>query len=310
MLARHFRVLFSFDESGKPTIARGNPISSPSLMPPNAKVIRSGDPEMRDWELDKCLYCNATELLPRTGKPLTEEHVIPKGLGGPYVIKHASCDACQKHINENIEQPILAGGMLAPRRHLKIRGRNRKHRASDYPYVAVVDGKSVTFRLPLHLHPSILFLPFFHPPFVLNGWGGLANVFAHTFNSPDEAIKTGGRNIASHGFDTVLFSQMLAKIAHGYAIMILGNPNFKSLIVDLIKKVFEPAEQYAECYRYVGGNPNIFGAAPQDELHHIGHELIQYGDKTLIVVHIRFFANLGGPAYLVVAGEALGQSSK
>jgi hypothetical protein len=144
----------------------------------------------------------------------------------------------------------------------------------------------------------------FNPPKFIGGPGGVGTFFIRTFNQSDTAVKKGAQTIVSHAFDTVLFAQMIAKIAHGYANWIIGIGNFKPYLLAFIRREFGENEQYPDCYDFVGGNPSRFTPTEPDELHQLGHELVSYNGKTLVLVSVRLFANLGAPLFWAVAGES------
>lgn len=277
----------------------------PKLMLVNQCFIKTNDPESRLQRIGCCIYCGAIEFQPQPGSSLSEEHIIARGLGGTLILEEASCLKCAKHTGERIEQLVLGGGLLAPRRQLKIRGRKRKRNDEVLNLVSVVNGKDVKIDLPLGEHPTVLFIASFRPPRLIGGQGGIGGGFVHTFNAPEAAIRRGAEAIASHGFDTVVFSQMLAKIAHGYAIAKIGARSFVPYLVPFILRKFERADHYPACYDLVGGNPDLFAPSEPEELHQLGHEIVGHGNKRVIVVGIRLFANLGAPLFWVVAGEIL-----
>ena len=101
---------------------------------------------------------------------------------------------------------------------------------------------------------------------------------------------------------------MLAKIAHGYAVLRVGRGKFTPYLPEFILRKFERPEQYPACYDLVGGYPKFAGASEPEELHLLGHSVVNKGGKGLLVVGIRLLANLAAPLYWVVAGEMLAES--
>ncbi len=304
-LARHFRVKMS-----SPFIKTDNfpqPINTlfPKLVLPNQTVIKMGEPKRRLPPVRYCIYCGATEFKPKSRAPLSDEHIVAIGLGGTLILEEASCCGCSKHTNERIEQLILNGSLLAPRRQLQIRGRKRKRKEQEYELITLVGEREVRIRLSLEEHPSILLITGFNRPRIVGGAGGICGAFIRTFNVPDEALSRRAESIASHAFDTVLFCQMLAKIAHGYAVGAIGAEKFDPYLPAFILRKFEGAEQYPACYDLVGGNPIDIAPSEPDELHQLGHEIFAHDGKQLLLVGIRLFANLGAPLFWVVAGEIL-----
>lgn len=302
LLARYFRVRIS-PPYRKIDHASGEGNQHPKLSLVNELIIKSNDPEKRVGKAGVCIYCGATEYIPGTGQRLSDEHIVARGLDGTLILDEASCRECAKQTGENTENFVLRGGMLAPRRQLHLRGRKRKRDEKDYDLVCEVAGKEVRLRFPLMEHPSILFIVGFNSPRAIGGTGGPSTFFIHTFNVPEYAIKQGAESIASHGFDTVRFSQMLAKIAHSYAVARIGLGKFKPYLPSFILRKFEQAEQYSECYEFVGGNPVTLAPAEPTELHQLGHEIMNYNGRRLLLIGIRLFASLAAPLFWVVAGE-------
>src|SRR5271169_2001834 len=59
--------------------------------------------------IGRCIYCGAT---PPT--PLTQEHVMPQGLGGGIILPKSSCDPCRQ-ITQKIEELCLRKMLLSYR---------------------------------------------------------------------------------------------------------------------------------------------------------------------------------------------------
>jgi hypothetical protein len=247
------------------------------------------------------------EYKPGSGRRLSDEHIVPEGLGGTLILPEASCADCAK-ITGNIEGSILRTLLWAPRRQLGVRSKKRKRAANrGFPITTVVGGKDVVFELPIEDHPSILLLLGLKTPRMLSfraiGEPDVAGIWTHTFGSPTALYKRGAERIASPGFDTVRFCQMLAKIAHCFAVAELGAGGFIPVLPTFILRHFQKAEQYPDCFKYVGGDPIDY--APSADLHTLGYETISLGSKKYLVVNVRLFGNLGAPVYRVVAGEVL-----
>jgi hypothetical protein len=284
-----------------------NPPASPLTLP-NQMVIRPRDPEIRVKKIGACIYCGATEFRPNTGLPLHEEHIVPRGLDGTLILEAASCEKCQIQTGEKTENLILRTGMLAPRRQLKFQGRRRKRKETDYDLVSVVNNKDVKIRLRLEEHPSLLLIIGFDWPTILGGRGDVAHIFVQDFNPLDVVYKRGAE-AATHAFDLVLFTQMLAKIGHGYAVAMIGSEKFKPYVLEFIRRDFARTEHYRKCTTYVGGDSVRYSAADPDILHQLGHEIRKVEGKRILSIGIRLFANLGAPVFWVAVGEMLSESS-
>lgn len=116
--------------------------------------------------------------------------------------------------------------------------------------------------------------------------------FRHLSSGP--IIPVGFESFASPVLDTFKFSQFLAKIAHCFAVDQLGD-KFTPLLFDLIRI---PAK--SQRFDLIGGDTTDF--PPSENLHELGIEWRKIDDIIYVIVRIRFFANLGAPTYIVVAG--------
>lgn len=305
--ARWFRIRLEVDPRPNVSPAAPQANSDPVFLVPNRTELGPGFPVKVYAPVGRCIYCDATEFIPGTGRKLSEEHIVSEGLGGVIVLPEASCEVCAKTTTK-IEGNILRTVLWTPRRHLKIRGKKRKRDERTFPLTAVVDGKDVPLHLPLNEHPALLFLLRLQAPGILLGrpeeFSGIAGIWMQELisDSINEMRDRGLPSFASPSIDTVRFCQMLAKIAHGFAVAELGLDGFKPLLLEqLILRELAPKENWCGCYRLVGGDTRDY--APDDALHVMGWGVDQRGDKHFLVVAVRLFANLGAPVFHVIAGE-------
>jgi HNH endonuclease len=142
-------------------------------VPPGVKFdhsIQRETPRLTIARSQFCIYCGSTSASSANQKPLSEEHIIPEGLGGKLIFDHASCDKCAAMINV-FESELLSTILFAPRRILGIKGKSRrrvvKKREQLYKYNIVEDDKYQGVSLPLDAHPSLLLLPVLSSPSIL-----------------------------------------------------------------------------------------------------------------------------------------------
>jgi hypothetical protein len=199
--ARYFRVTFSppFHESKDNPDVGPRPPDGPVFGPPNIAHIASHGVVQKYPELKCCLYCSAMEYKPGSGRRLSDEHIVPEGLGGTLILPEASCADCAK-ITGNIEGSILRTLLWAPRRQLGVRSKKRKRAANrGFPITTVVGGKDVVFELPIEDHPSILLLLGLKTPRMLSfravGEPDVAGIWTHTFGSPTALYKRGAERM-------------------------------------------------------------------------------------------------------------------
>lgn len=171
----------------------------------------------------RCIYCGANDM------PLTDEHIVPFGLGGKLILPQASCDPCAK-ITSLIERKVLRGFLDHGRQAFGVKGR-KKHKR-DQPTVLAqtfLGPNGTTFEqdVPIEQAARVMTFPLLpYPRFLFplsrptkeTGMGvygidtihfGLGEAFA-TRPPSAEGVKIRDR------IDVISFGRLLAKIAHGY----------------------------------------------------------------------------------------------
>jgi hypothetical protein len=99
----------------------------------------------------------ASEFIPGTGQPLSEEHFVLEGLGSRLVLLEASCKHCATKTG-SIEQMVLQRSLLSPRDRLGIRRKKRRRSQITYPvHVTGTDQQEVISHTSLEDHLSVLF---------------------------------------------------------------------------------------------------------------------------------------------------------
>ncbi len=248
----------------------------------------------------RCIYCD--QGMP----PFTDEHIIPFGLGGKDILPEASCAECQT-ITAKFEGKCLRL-MLGPiRTRLRLPTRRPKERPTELPFkVTFSDSSSQTFSFPIHEHPTTFTLFQFEPARILYGlpefqpdtykatiWiGGLTKKELGYVGK-----KFGVTSFQAGAFEPRAFTQMLAKIAHSYAIAKHGFGSFEPLLNRVI------LGQPSGFNHFIGSAPEVEPAEPF--LHTIGLERRQIRSETYLIAHIRLFACLGAPRYHAVVGRIL-----
>jgi hypothetical protein len=191
----------------------------------------------------QCIYC-----LKYKGESdkLHREHIVPRKLGGTWILHNASCEDCAAIINKQIETPMLTGFLKSPRTHLKMPTSNpvttlpigRWEKAADKQVPKQITGLRFD-EIPLADHPFTLFLPTFTPPSLL--WGaaqskeficiGIQTYFDGRRTPPGAANEHTG---PFHVFSPDILLRFIAKIAHGAAVAELGLDAFSPVLPDII----------------------------------------------------------------------------
>lgn len=251
-----------------------------------------------------CIYCGATENL-------TDEHIIPFGLGGTLILPDASCKACATITGrfEGICQRTILGNLRVkaglPTRRKKQRPKALPFSVTMEPTAAPERANIRTVNLPVSEYPAIMSLFTLSTPRILFG---LPDFEKETFDTKiwtnakavPEALaiarKHGGKGFMSTGFNTKAFCQMLAKIGYSGAVATCGLGAFKPLVLDVISGVRN------EVGHLVGGTLDD-PPPPGTDLHSWGVEVSNVFGRFLMTAHIRLFATYGAPVYRVVVGE-------
>jgi hypothetical protein len=261
---RWLRVYMTFapEQPGATVVPPAGPPNVTVVMPvvalPNEFTIRPGDPRRGLKTIGKCIYCGATEFIPGTGQPLSEEHFVTEGLGSRLVLLEASCKRCAEKTSA-VERMVLQRSLLTPRLRLGIRRKKKKRSESKFPVHAIgADQQDVISHTSLDDHPSVLFLPYFNPPGLMVdrpiGENPLQGGFLKTLTA---LPKPNYPEFASPAIDTAAFCQLLAKIAHGFAVLELGIDGFTPLLPEIILKDYGGDNSFS-WYHLVGGNPIQF----------------------------------------------------
>ena len=237
---------------------------------PNELSVGPNDPRRELAIIRKCIYCGATERQPNTGIQLSEEHFVSEGLGSRLVLLEASCDCCATKTS-NIERVVLQQTLLVPRIRLGVRRKKRKRSERLFPVAVNQYGDNVIRHVTIDKHPSILLLPSFnHPGLTIDrpiGQSGFQGAFVGLLT---DLPKPGFPEFASPPVDTAAFCQLVAKIAHGFAVLELGLDGFSPMLPELVLKDYD-ADNSLSWFHLIGGDPRDF--APSETQHVLGWNL-------------------------------------
>lgn len=164
-----------------------------------------------------CIYCRDTS------EPLSDEHVIPFGPNGTWVLEKASCDGCATRTSA-VERIVLRNCLMDMRAALKMKTRRKKERPTTLPLVRGAPGSGDTVDVPLEEYPVMLIAPRLAVPTAMTGGphhdgtevvvgGEIKQVAGAPLNMVLQ--KYGGDlNVQAKSHPRSL-CQMIAKIAHG-----------------------------------------------------------------------------------------------
>jgi hypothetical protein len=268
-------------------------------------------PPIRFEAVGRCIYCGWED------QPLSDEHIIPYGIGGRLVLPEASCRTCSKRTGA-IEKSLLRSQNWWPlRRALDLASRRAREQPQSFPVEVSAAGQAHCVDVKVGNYPLVVVVFEFDPPTHLSGsplpeggesqavaqrvyaWniGALqfAGGFAARLNSGLIAART--ELTIPVGMSAHDLSRFLAKVALGWAVAQFGWNAFEELYVsDLI--VGE------------GRNPNrwVGGAAIRPQFNHRAlHGLCHGVIHRNVVVYVQLFRPPFGwhepPTYQVVVGR-------
>lgn len=243
--------------------------------------------------VEKCIYCGSTENL-------GNEHIIPYGLNGQWILPKASCKECAK-ITAEFEKEVLRGHFFEARISLGLKTRNKEHRPSLLPLIVRKDGKEEVLSLPPNEHFSPIFFLEYPLPAYIDGRSYEKGVEVRALSciilrEPDEVIKINGKrevkfslNISNVDF----FPRLLAKIAYG---LIVAQFGLDSLEESFLPKIITGEDK--QICKYVGTFDDKIMRS-ENTLHNF---MIIISEKREIMVRIKLFSFADTPEYLVVVG--------
>lgn len=241
----------------------------------------------------KCIYCGSTENL-------GNEHIIPFGLNGQWILPKSSCNKCGE-ITAKFEKELLRGPFLEARTSLGLKTRNKEHRPERLPLKVKKDGKEEVLLLPPKEHfPTICFLEYPLPAYIdgrsyETGVGKRAYSFIG-LSEPDEFVKKHGPielEIRSMFDNIESFPRFLAKIAYGFIVAHFG---LDSLEESFLPKIITGEDK--QIAKYVGTFDDKIMRAENT----IYHVMWVVSEKREIMVRIKLFSYTDAPEYLVVVG--------
>lgn len=247
--------------------------------------------------IGRCIYCGSTE------QPLTNEHIIPQGLGGREFLGAASCPDCCL-LTGRFEQDVQRDMVWPLRIELGMRG-TRRRRPPDAIEIEAFSERyeMVKTSVAPNAVPASAALPHFPPPGYLAGRDPNEIIDPpyseiHTFGNVLRIIRAVRSGV--YGVSRVIpafsFMRMLAKIGHCEAIARIG-PDLDSLLCNVIRGMGQ------NCSHFVGSFADTAAAQDDGVSHWIQLEAVDFQGRKLLVASIRLFAIAAGPMYQVVIGQ-------
>ena len=246
----------------------------------------------------RCIYCGVDQ----TTTKLYKEHVLPRALGGTFIIRKASCIICANTITK-FEQPVLRNYLGHFREKNNYKSDHPKDRSGFRPAIKIVNDKLIKIDVRIEDHPSSLVLPVFKKgPRILQGFelgGGMGRYGFHSFYKDG---REGVADAVGWEFDCDNFVRFIAKIAHGLVMSFKKDIDFKPTLIDII---LGKKKNYS---LYIGrGLQSAYGETIDGIFSAITYQRTTRDGKRYIMANIQLFSNIGTrshgtPIYSVVAG--------
>jgi hypothetical protein len=257
---------------------------------------------------NRCIYCGGAENL-------TDEHIIPSGLGGRWILPKASCRPCAV-ITGRFEGAVLRT-MLGPLRlYYAFPSRRKKQRPEKLPLkVKITPDADFSFiDVAQEIYPFLIAFPNLNMPDELTGrrtegerGAKVSELWLRAASFRDGImphLETLARYLqVAHiepqaHFVAPPFFQTLAKIAHAFAAAEIGLGGFEPFLLPMILR-----EETSDSVQYLGGFPTTEPAGR--ELHELSRVPCEGSKGNILAVRIRLLSLLGTPTYFVAAGRCI-----
>lgn len=260
-----------------------------------------------------CIYCGAT------GGRLTDEHVVPKGLGGTLVLPQASCDDCAR-LTSQFEMRVLRGFLDRGRQAMGIKGRkSHKRQAADTITQTFIQADESTFDhdVPWNEGVKLMHLPVFVLPAFLDPRREMDPTVSKLEVMALDTLHFGVgqgelvREYQARGMrfedqmDLWAFVKMLAKIAHSYHVAVDGLfPLEQSPLVPII------LGQRSDALNWIGTMLTDTLPSAGQALHQLHHAPLESEDRSQAwAVRIKLFAPDPTPTYALATRLSLPQDT-
>jgi len=255
-----------------------------------------------------CIYC-------RSQNALSDEHVIPFGLGGRWVLPKASCADCAKKTG-SFEQTCQRA-MLGPLRMyygLPTRRRKERPKKLSLKVKLIPDADWSFIDVDREVYPFLILFPLLQMPDELSGYttlgerGAAARQFWIRGASFRDGIMPHVNALAAELNVAAIeptgaarvpeFFQMLAKIGHAFAVAEMGLGAFLPFLGPMICDA-----DMSDSAQYIGGLQ--YTEPAKAGLHEVSFSTHTCVQPDIVGVRIRLLASLETPTYFVAVGRRL-----
>lgn len=251
--------------------------------------------------VNHCIYCGKVE------GELTDEHIVPFGLNGNFILPKSSCKECAK-ITSTAEFHVLRGFMENGRRAMGVSSRHKKHKKPSSVPVKFITGEAYWGgKMSIEDGFHTMHFPIFAAPLALGGKtkdnnpDGIEIVGIDTLHIGDAVEVIRGYGATGVEFQTKLdvwpFIRMLAKIAYSYYVAEKGAfPLVESPILPIVRAEHSLAKEWIGCLE-----DRPLTKSGSNALHLLDINEAAGDDGSIAsVVRIKLFSVTSGPTYSVL----------
>ena len=113
-------------------------------------------------KVERCIYCGSREGV------LGEEHIVPFGLSGPWVLERASCTRCAG-ITSGFERTVLKASLMVARATMGLQTRRPRQRPTQFVCSITKSGKREEIDVPVSDLTGTAIMLVLAPPAYLDG---------------------------------------------------------------------------------------------------------------------------------------------
>lgn len=246
-----------------------------------------------------CIYCGSTSNL-------SDEHVVPFGLGGNAILPKASCRRCSD-ITSAFEGKVLRGFMLEARTAGGFPTRRPKERLPTLPLGVKRGDGFESIALPSLESPGFLHLPRLQAAAFLTGHApanGISICGSETFvfgKPPDKvASDLGVKAIQTTvNMDVPAFVRMLAKIGYSFAVAAQGPYPLKE--VPVLPLILGSVLDASTWVGSAESNLTVEAQSPQYGLGLVSAVATVDGNvEEILIARVKLFASASATGYEVV----------
>jgi hypothetical protein len=243
--------------------------------------------------IGKCVYCGSTDNL-------TDEHIVPHGLKGPWQLLKGSCKVCNQ-ITSAFERNVLRQQFMLPRAALDLPTYHPKNRPQEFSFEVEKDGHKEELVLPITDCPPVFMMLDLEKPRYIAKYDYEKGIMVKgcSLHGPSQAKLKEKLSIETVSFTASFsgncFERMLAKIAYGMIILAYGPDALEECYV--LPCILGQKEDVGY---WVGSSGKDVSNLPSEKAL---HRVFLTIERKEVGALIRLFANYQTPEYLVIVGK-------